>query len=163
MTEQHDTTGQGNSPLSSPSGQDRLESLICALMELKSNISLVEQQHPALSNDLSSLCDLAINHLNRPEDVPAMTVQPSTDLQPQPLAAAAPGMGQESKTGCILNGTGPDERPAKRKNFLLSILDWAGDGMVNGLDKMGDGVIFVFEKLLSLGPQKKTGASEDPV
>jgi hypothetical protein len=46
---------------------DSVDTLISALQELRTNISRVEEQHPLLRNDLSSLCDLVIEHLNRPE------------------------------------------------------------------------------------------------
>ena len=41
------------------------------------------------------------------------------------------------------------------------MFDRAGDYLVTGLDKMGDGVIFVFERLLSAGARKKIESPED--
>ncbi|MBN1376178.1 MAG: hypothetical protein JXA01_08495 [Dehalococcoidia bacterium] len=145
-------------------GQDRLESLISALIELRSNIAGVEQSHPSFSNDLSSLCDTVIEHLCRPEEAaPLQDLQPCGSLQPglcnSPYLETLP----EKVT------TNPPDHAAlpaasqSKPNFLAAIFDRAGDGMIKGLDKMGDGVIFVFEKLLSLGPRKKTRANQDPV
>jgi hypothetical protein len=113
----------------------RLEHLICALVDLRANISRVEEIHPTLRTDLSSVCELAISHLKRPNDSP---------VEPQALPAC-------------------DEPPAAvmrpptslRRGSLASAFDRAGDGLVSGLDRMGDGVIFVFDRLLSLGSRRK--------
>lgn len=146
-------------------GQDRLESLLCALIELKSNISIVEQQHPSLNNDLSSLCDLVIDHLNRPMDTaPQESTLESTNPPDQPEISSSHTAEHEENplgsSGCPpsseLNGI-----PLLKRNPLSSIFDRAGDYLVTGLDKMGDGVIFVFEKLLSPGARRKTESPED--
>ena len=63
MTDRSSSEKGESLPDASLPGPDRLESLLCALIELKSSISLVEQQHPALGNDLSALCDLVLGHL----------------------------------------------------------------------------------------------------
>jgi hypothetical protein len=53
--------------------------------------------------------------------------------------------------------------PNINRHPLSSIFDRAGDYLETGLDKMGDGVIFVFEKLLSPGARKKIESPEDTV
>jgi hypothetical protein len=146
-------------------GQDRLESLLCALIELKSNITIVEQQHPSLNNDLSSLCDLVIDHLNRPMDTtPKESTLESNNPPDQPEIASSQTAEHEENPpgspGCPpsheLNGI-----PMLTRNPLTSIFDRAGDYLVTGLDKMGDGVIFVFEKLLSPSARRRTDSTED--
>ena len=154
MTKQplpHDKTCQSPDP--SLPAQDRLESLICALIELKSNISAVEQQHPALSNDLSSICDLVLDHLNRPADT--LTIagsQPLSLPQEQPASPASIILDQNDNPAPVLDlDTLNRKTPVGDSNLLALICNRLGDYMENGLDKMGDGVIFAFDKLLSLG------------
>jgi hypothetical protein len=152
-----------NLPDQSLPAQDRLESLICALIELKSNIAAVEQQHPALSNDLSSICDLVLDHLNRPVDaIPAADSAYINPQQQQPDSPASSKTDQNDSFAAILDHTTLKKIPGKESNLLALICNKVGDYMENGLDKMGDGVIFAFDKLLSLGPQKKSGTDEDP-
>ncbi|OGO18459.1 MAG: hypothetical protein A2Z02_02305 [Chloroflexi bacterium RBG_16_48_7] len=146
--------------------QDRLESLLCALIELKSNISVVEQQHPSLSNDLSSLCDLVIDHLNRPPDTTALESTPeSNSPQEQPEISSQEAVHRENPP--VSSGCPPSSElsgiPVKNRRGISSIFDRAGDYLETGLDKMGDGVIFVFEKLLSPGARKKIESPEDTI
>jgi hypothetical protein len=163
MTDQP-TDRTGNPPPDTAhSGEDRLESLICALIELKSNISIVEQQHPALSNDLSSLCDIAIAHLNRPDggrppQSPAAGGETSQCTPTEPVSAPPPGPKDVKNTVPVYEST-----PNQHTNSFNSIFDRVGDHLITGLDKMGDGVIYVFEKLLSPGSQKKPGSNEDTI
>jgi hypothetical protein len=162
MTDQP-TDRPGNPPPDAArSGEDRLESLICALIELKSNISIVEQQHPSLSNDLSSLCDIVIAHLNRSDG----SALPGEQSQAGEGEMQCPPAGRTAKPlpapKDIENLLSADESiPNRRANPINSLFDRAGDHLINGLDKMGDGVIYVFEKLLSLGSQKKPGPDEE--
>jgi hypothetical protein len=151
-----------NSRDPSQPAQDRLESLICALIELKSNISTVEQQHPALSNDLSSICDLVLDHLNRPIDTPIAKDSLQIEPQQQPDSPASIEVNQDTSPAAVLDQAALKEIPAQDNNLLTSICNRLGDYMENGLDKMGDGVIFAFDKLLSLGHQKKSGTDEGP-
>ncbi|MBN1691574.1 MAG: hypothetical protein JW901_11180 [Dehalococcoidia bacterium] len=144
-------------------GQDRLESLIHALIELKSNIAVVEQRHPTFSNDLSSLCDIVIEYLRRPEDAcPPQSPEPCISFQPEPCRTfdyVPEAIVPDEALACAALIKAPQEKP----NPIAAVFDRAGDGMIKGLDKMGDGIIFIFEKLLSLGPRKKNGNSQDPV
>ncbi len=146
-------------------GQDRLESLLCALIELKSNISMVEQQHPSLNNDLSSLCDLVIDHLNRPLETTVSESTPeSSNLPDEPKISTSQAV-EQMENPPVSSGCPPsselNEMPVIKRHPFSSIFDRAGDYLVTGLDKMGDGVIFVFEKLLSPGTRKKIESPED--
>jgi hypothetical protein len=99
---------------------DRREHLVSVLHELKSNISRVEQQHPYLRNDLSSTCDKAI-----------------LSLQDRP------GIQDKVAVTCAIS----PPPPAPKNNFLSLALDSVGTVVINGLDKMGDGIIFLFLKI----------------
>jgi hypothetical protein len=161
LPQPHEKTCNSRDP--SLPAQDRLESLICALIELKSNISAVEQQHPALSNDLSSICDLVLDHLNRPLDTVTIAVsQPLSILQDQPDNKVSFKIDQNNSPAALSDYTAFKKTPVENTNLLALICNKLGDYMENGLDKMGDGVIFAIDKLLSLGHQKKSGANEDP-
>jgi hypothetical protein len=140
-----------------------LESLICALIELKSNISIVEQQHPALSNDLSSLCDIVLAHLNRSDagPLPQLPIMGAETLHCPPATPFVPSLPAPEDVENHVSAH--ESSPQQHTNRLNSIFDRLGDYLITGLDKMGDGVIFTFEKLLSLGSQKKTGSDEDSV
>jgi len=202
MTDQSSSNKGERLPGTSLPGQDKLESLLCALIELKSNISLVEQQHPALGNDLSALCDLVLDHLNRSEELtmspraqpelisshshpdggnlpdnPTGPASTCADKELVPLIRESDTsvnremqeMPSQDRAGSF--NVPPDDHRTyqepgsqethRKDNILSSIFDRAGDRLVTGLDKMGDGVIFVFEKLLSLSAQKKTEPTED--
>ena len=145
--------------------QDRLESLLCALIELKSNISVVEQQHPSLSKDLSSLCDLVIDHLNRPTDTTPLEITPESNNPPAQTEISSSKTAEHEENLLESSGYPPSSElngmPITNKHRLSSIFDRAGDYLETGLDKMGDGVIFVFEKLLSPGARKKIESPED--
>jgi hypothetical protein len=148
-------------------GRDRLESLLCALIELKSNISVVEQEHPSLSNDLSSLCDLVIDHLNRPPDTTPLESTPESNNPPEQHEISSSLAAGHEENPPVSSGCPPSSKlnviPITNKHALSSIFDRAGDYLETGLDKMGDGVIFVFEKLLSPGARKKIESPEDTV
>jgi len=100
---------------------DRRKHLVSALHDLKSSISRVEQRHPYLRNDLSSTCDKAISSL---QDSPCLqdTVAATETLSAPP--------------------------PAPKINPLSLALDRTGTFIINGLDKMGDGIIFLFLKVM---------------
>ena len=138
-------------------GQDSLESLIISLIELKSNIMRVEDEHPALGNDLSSLCDIVIDHLNRPDDD-----QDPSELSPQCREDPGSTVSEPQCNTPAYDAAVEKESPPQKKNGALVVaFDWAGDHLVHGLDKMGDGVIYVFEKLISLGSQGKKEPPEE--
>jgi len=146
-------------------GQDRLESLVCSLIELKSNILLIEQQHEALGNDLSALCDLVLEHLTRVDDSPPLresrAIPPPQQIEhqaePSPAAAIAPALPDIPVNPTIEKS----ESPVARAKLANAIFDAIGDGLITGLDKAGDGVIFAFEKILSLGNREKKDSTED--
>jgi len=100
---------------------DRHKHLISALHDLKGRISRVEQQHPYLRDDLSSTCDKAI-----------LSLQGSSGLSDKPAATE----------------TCDTLPPMTRINLLSLALDKTGTCIINGLDLMGDGIIFLFGKIV---------------
>jgi len=94
--------------------------MIDALHELKNNIARVEQSHPYLGNDLSSTCDRAISA-----------------LQDSPFR-------QYSAEAAEIIKASPQPT---RINPLSLAIDKTGDFIIGGLDKMGDGIIFIFRKI----------------
>jgi len=94
--------------------------MIDALHELKNNIARVEQSHPHLGNDLSSTCDRAITELQEIHRRQSMTGARDT-------AETAPR--------------------TTRTNPLSQIVDKTGACIISGLDRMGDGIIFIFAKI----------------
>jgi hypothetical protein len=99
---------------------DRRTHLIGALNELKSNITRVEQSHTYLGNDLSSTCDKAI-----------LSLQDNPGLQDLEL----PAQSISART------------PAPKINPVSLTLDKTATYIINGLDKTGDGIIFLFVKI----------------
>jgi len=99
---------------------DRRKSLVNALHELKNRISSIEQQHPSLRDDLSSICDRAI-----------------LSLQDSPTLQNAPSV--------IETVSAPP--PVTRTNPLSLAVDKTGAFIISGLDRMGDGIIFIFAKI----------------
>jgi hypothetical protein len=169
MVQEPSSDTGANLPKARP-GQDRLESLVISLIELKSNITRVEDQHPVLGNDLSALCDLVILHLERPDDSlqnkpgPAEETPKPADHQFTPeIRVQVISESVAVSPPCLQTAArqGTDGGTREKGNRLASIFDRAGDHLVSGLDKMGDGIIFVLEKLISVGSRDKTEASEE--
>ncbi len=94
--------------------------MIDALHELKNNIARVEQSHPRLGNDLSSTCDRAITEL-------------------QEIHRRQSGAGARDSAEAVSRTTGT--------NPLSQIIDKTGGLIIGGLDRMGDGIIFVLRKI----------------
>ena len=101
------------------SSDDRRYRLIDALHELKNSIASVEQQHSFLGNDLSSTCDRAILSLRAGSGPTGISTRAESSGVPQP----------------------PDTNP------LSLAVDRTGAHIIKGLDKMGDGIIFLFLKI----------------
>jgi hypothetical protein len=99
---------------------DRRKHLTSALNELKGRISRVEQQHPYLRDDLSAICDKAI-----------LSLQSNPSLQDTAAATE----------------TINDPSPITKINPLSLALDKTGACIMNGLDLMGDGIIFLLLKI----------------
>jgi len=99
---------------------DRRKHLISALHHLKGRISRVEEQHAYLRDDLSSICDQAILSL---QHIPSL----------QDSAAATEAIN--------------DPSPITKINPLSLALDKSGSCIMNGLDRMGDGIIFLLLKI----------------
>jgi len=179
--EQCPDTG-ANMPPESQSG-DRLESLLISLIELKSSFMEVEARHPALGNDLSSLCGLVISHLERPDTaaaepvsiapsncedkpLPRSTVSPVPRLidscTPQSQPPSRPGPSETNvsisrsvwQTGGLAPKPDNGSRPA-------NLFNRAGGRLIHGIDKAGDGIIFVLEKLASIGDRRGPSVQEE--
>ena len=114
----------------------KLESLLSALNRLKSDISGVEARHPGFGSELSSLCDSVITDLNRLNS-PDRGVQQAT---PNDLDVTS------GKQAAL-----PDLIPTAKHatNPVFSVIDKAGGHLIKGLDKTGDGIIFILAKLFA--------------
>jgi hypothetical protein len=145
--------------------EDPVEALLSAVQQLKANISRVEENHPRLRQDMSELCDLVITHLTRPveeqiADVmegPTLTTCEETAKLEEPVTDD-PLISRYLEFLHRSHSPGyepPDSPPTPPTvNPFSKAVDITGNHLVRGLDKMGDGIIIVFEKLLSLGNRK---------
>ena len=136
MTEQPPAFTENAALSQQQPASQKLESLLTALNRLKSEISGVEARHPGFGSELSALCETVITELNsrdsRREDVPQV----------------------DRNSPCIITvepADMPDLAPtAKRKsNSVVSAIDKAGSCLITGLDKTGDGIIFILGKLFT--------------
>jgi hypothetical protein len=151
---------------------DRLENFRSALFELKYNISHIEKKYPFLGTELSSLCEETITRLPWPSSTEMSSVEMETASLPLPVAAgdiAVPDAPAVEVTFSV-GPSGPPvievtPGPNNNGNRVAYSIDAAGGILVKGLDKMGDGIIMAFEKLLSLGPKsrKEPPVMEPPV
>ena len=136
MTEQPPAFAETTAASQYYPASQKLEHLLSALNQLKSDISGVEARHPAFGSELSSLCDTIIADLN------SLNTQNS--------------VGQQDDPG-YLNVSLDNETPAPEliptakhdTNPLLWAIDKAGSHLITGLDKTGDGIIFLLEKLFT--------------
>jgi hypothetical protein len=149
---------------------DRRENFRSAVFELKYNICHIEKKYPFLGTELSSMCEDTISRLSwpSPADILPVNNQPSSlpvlienSAQPDSVPAGIPAPVEQSLPSAVevsphVTGSG---------NPVAYGLDAAGGVLVKGLDKMGDGIIIAFEKLLSLGPKsrKQPPVMEKPV
>ncbi len=112
--------GSGPTTLSQNMRGDRRRRMIDALQELKNNIARIEQDHPGLGNDLSSTCERLLTELEK-----IRPLQPDV-ITPETITA--------------------DSR-STASNPLAKVVDNAGACIISGLDRMGDGIIFVFSSI----------------
>jgi hypothetical protein len=168
--EQEFQPGLEDSDLCAPDqSEDPVESLLSALQQLKANISRVEESHPHLRKDLSELCDLVITHLARPVEEQISTVlegpalascDESADLtetppEVDPLISRYLEYLHRSHTPGYEPPDNPPMPPEPAvANPFSTAVDTTGNHLIKALDNMGDGIIFVFERLLSLGDRK---------
>ena len=156
--------------------EDPIESLLSALHQLKANISSVEEDHPRLRKDMSELCDLVITHLTRPveeqiadvlEGPTLSTCEETAELEEpvtdDPLISHyLEYLHRSHSPGYEPPDTPPPPPQSTAVNPFSKAVDTTGNHLVWGLDRMGDGIVFVIEKLLSLGAVKeKTKRDED--
>ncbi|MGA2367146.1 MAG: hypothetical protein ABSF74_01025 [Dehalococcoidia bacterium] len=167
--EQEFQPGSEDSALCPPDQvEDPVEALLSALHQLKANISRVEENHPRLRKDLSELCDLVITHVNRPVEEqiaevlegPTLSTCEETAKLEEPVTddplishyleylhrSHSPGYEPPDNPPC-------PPQPAAVNPFSKTV-DTTGNNLIRGLDRMGDGIIFVFEKLLWPGNRK---------
>ena len=156
--------------------EDPIETLLSALDRLKEDISRVEENHPHLRKDMSELCDLVITHLKRPvEEQIAEVLEAPTLSTCEETAKLDEPVTDDPLISHYLEylhrshspGYEPPDSPAPLQppsvvNPFSKGADTAGNHVVRALDSMGDGIIFVFEKLLSLGARNgKVKRDED--
>jgi hypothetical protein len=145
--------------------EDPIEALLSALHQLKANISRVEENHPRLRKDMSELCDLVITHLTRPvEDQIAAVLEGPTLTTCEETAEVEEPVTVDPLISRYVEylhhshspGYEPPDNPPPPASFnsFSKAVDTTGNHLVKGLDKMGDGIIFVLEKLLSIGNSK---------
>ncbi len=117
----HTPAGPGQT---SPSPEDMLgdrrRNIISAIQELKSNIARIERNHPRLGNDLSSTCQRVITELEE--------IHP---LQPDAITPEAITAGSRSTAS----------------NPLARAIDKTAACIITGLDRTGDGIIFILSKI----------------
>lgn len=112
------------------------EYLLSALNRLKSDISGVEARHPVLGSELSSLCDTVI------ADLISLNSQNNTDQQSD----------RDNYNVALSKETPmPELIPASKHmaNPVSSVIDRAGGHLITGLDKTGDGIIFILGKIFN--------------
>jgi hypothetical protein len=94
--------------------------MISALQELKSNITRIEQSHPRLGNDLSSTCEKVIMELEEIHPLQPDVITPET-IKARSRSTAS--------------------------NPLAKAIDKTAACIITGLDRTGDGIIFIFSKI----------------
>ena len=126
------------------------EILLFALQELRYEISCIEQKHQFLGTDFTSLCDDAISRLQT--HPPLYSVDPSRHHEECEEIRSLREMEQRSNPPNIQPGEPVIlASTINHRNLLTSAFDSAGHYLEFGLDKMGDGIIFVFEHMLKIG------------
>lgn len=136
MTEQPTTLAETADSVRHTVASQKLEYLLRALNQLKSDISDVEARHPGFGSELSSLCATVIAGLNslnsndsadQPGDRDNLNVTSDTQI-------AIPALIPSAKHGA---------------NPVTMIIDKTGSHLITGLDKTGDGIIFILGKLFA--------------
>jgi hypothetical protein len=136
MTEQPpDFTGTAEPGQQHPASQ-RLERLLRSLNRLKSDISDVEARHHRFGSELSSLCDTVIADLNSLNSQNSAGQQADRDNL---------NVNLDKETAM------PELVPTAKHNTnpILWAIDKAGSHLITGLDKTGDGIIFILGKLFT--------------
>jgi hypothetical protein len=140
MTEQPPALAESTALTQRHQTSQKLEALLGALNRLKSEISGVEERHPGFGNELSSLCDTIITDLNslnahdsgcQPADRGNLNItidKPAAGEPPPPLNQNA--------------------------NPVAAVIDKAGSHLITGLEKTGDGIIFLLGKLFPVSAAK---------
>jgi hypothetical protein len=96
----------------------------------------VEARHPGFGSELSSICDTVIADLINLKQ---------TDREIQQAAQSDLNVTQ-GKQAAILDPVPTAKHGANR---VSSVVDKAGNHLIKGLDKTGDGIIFILGKLFA--------------
>ena len=112
----------------------KLDHLLRAINQLKSEISGVEARYPGFGSELSSLCDTVIADLNSRNTQNSVGQQADRD---------------NLNINLDKEKAMPELIPTAKHNAnpLSSVIDKAGSHLITGLDKTGDGIIFILGKL----------------
>lgn len=144
-----------------PAAQDRLENFLSALFELKYNISNIEKKYPFLGSELSSLCDQALSQLSdiaagKDQSTPGQSdevqeiIAENTNPKSQEISPECPFPSQIFSS---VEETTRAHRVCRRTNPFVYWLDLTGGYLVTALDRMGDFIISIMEKILSVEPE----------
>ena len=136
MTEQPPAFPETTASSQSHPASQKLEGLLSALNQLKSDISGVEARHPGFGSELSSLCDKVIADLDNLNSLNSVRQQANRDNL---------NVTSDKETAM------PELTPTTKHNAnpVLSVIDKAGAHLITGLDKTGDGIIFILGKLFA--------------
>lgn len=138
---------------------DRLENYLAAVFELKYNISHIEKKYPFLGNELSSLCEETIVRISRSAAAGLKPDEPARDCLSLPAAESAVTLPEKDRLNAVSCGQTPPAAAVIQPHSaargaagpVTCSLDAAGGILITALDKMGDGIIVAFEKVLWLG------------
>lgn len=148
MTEQPPTFAEKTDSTQRQLTSQKLEGLLRALNQLKSEISGVEARHPRFGSELSSLCDTVIAELDSLNSNCGEVRQAECDNINITIDESA--------------AAGESLPPLKQNIHPLSmVIDKAGGHLITGLDKTGDGIIFILAKLFS-GRAAKADSETSP-
>jgi len=136
MTEQPPTFPETTASSRHHPASQKLERLLSALNRLKCDISGVEARHPGFGSELSSLCDTVIADLNSLNSHNRAGQQ--ADRDNHNITIDKPATTGESLLP-----------PNKNANPISAAIDKAGSHLITGLDKTGDGIIFILKKLFT--------------
>jgi hypothetical protein len=152
-----------------PATQDRLENFLSALFELKYNISNIEKKYPFLGSELSALCDQTLSQLSSITAAEDPSIRGRLD---EAAAVTTENINPKSMESDMKHPLPPSISPVeetaeahhmhRRVNPFIHWLDLAGGCIVTGLDRMGDFIISIMEKIFCVerGTEKERPTRE---
>ena len=124
----------------------KLEILLSLIVELKNKLLAIEVRYPSLGHDFTSLCDEFVEHLNSITSLPIASVETcnKNDIHTE--------YSKEQRIDDDLTDIPARDiaHPPRQANPMSRFFDAVGDYIITGLDKMGDGVILIFESVLKI-------------